>query len=106
MSVFNVASPEIALLFRSVLPTVDETKQLQNAVKGRSKDPDIHAANLKALTKAEQFMYVQLFAHVDFFVLLCFWSTNIHFGVINPTVGSLWNLAFNNHPTHLFCSLS
>ena len=106
MPVFNVASPEIALLFRSVLPTVDETKQLQNAVKGRSKDPDIHAANLKALTKAEQFMYVQLFAHVDSFVLLCFWSTNIHFGSINPTVGSLWNLAFNNHPTHLFCSLS
>ena len=106
MPVFNVASPEIALLFRSVLPTLDETKQLQNAVKGRSKDSDIHAANLKALTKAEQFMYVQLFAHVDSFVLLCFRSTNIHFVVINPTVGSLWNSTFNNHPTHRFFFLT
>jgi hypothetical protein len=48
--------PNIVLLFRSVLPTVDETKKLQYAVEGRTKDANIHKQNLKLLPKAEQFM--------------------------------------------------
>jgi formin 2 len=56
---FNTLRPDVVLLFRSVLPTNDETTKLKAHVEGPRgrNDEDTRRATLEAMTKAEKFMF-------------------------------------------------